>query len=277
LGEIDKDEDSILSNPIIQKGAYSMASSYDLGGKVAIVTGGGKGIGRAIALGLAECGAKLVLGSRNKEDLDQTVADIGDKGGEALAVVTDLMAGDQIDNLVESTVNTFGGVDILINNAARSFMVPLMDLREDGWDKVFNVNCKAAFLLSRAVARLMAEKGGGRIINITTVGAVRGGAGMGVYHTSKAALTMLTKCMAVEWAPLNINVNAVGPGLTRTTFSQPIWSNPEIEQMVAGRIPKGRIAEPEDIVGTVLFLCSENASYITGETIYVDGGALANY
>jgi 2-deoxy-D-gluconate 3-dehydrogenase len=254
-----------------------MTSSYDLGGKVAIVTGGGKGIGRAIALGLAECGAKLVLGSRNKEDLDQTVADIGDKGGEALAVVTDLMAGDQIDNLVQSTVNTFGGVDILINNAARSFMVPLMDLREDGWDKVFNVNCKAAFLLSRAVAKLMAEKKGGRIINITTVGAVRGGAGMGVYHTSKAALTMLTKCMAVEWAPLNINVNAVGPGLTRTAFSQPIWSNPEIEQMVAGRIPKGRIAEPEDIVGTALFLCSENASYITGETIYVDGGTLANY
>ena len=254
-----------------------MAGSYDLGGKVAIVTGGGKGIGQAIASGLAECGAKLALGSRNKEDLDQTVANISEKGGEALAVVTDLMKSDHIDNLVESTVNKFGGVDILVNNSARSFMVPLMDLREDGWDKVFNVNCKAPFLLSRSVAKLMAEKGGGRIINITTVGAVRGGAGMGVYHTSKAALTMLTKCMAVEWAPLNINVNAVGPGLTRTAFSQPIWSNPEIEQMVAGRIPKGRIAEPEDVVGTVLFLCSENSSYITGETIYVDGGALANY
>jgi NAD(P)-dependent dehydrogenase (short-subunit alcohol dehydrogenase family) len=254
-----------------------MASSYDLGGKVAIVTGGGKGIGRTIALGLAECGAKLALGSRNGEDLDQTVAEICKKGGEALAVVTDLMAGDQIENLVKSTVDKFGGVDILVNNAARSFMVPLMDLREDGWDKVFNVNCKAVFLLSRAVAKLLAEKGGGRIINITTVGAVRGGAGMGVYHASKAALTMLTKCMAVEWAPFKINVNAVGPGLTRTGFSQPIWSNPEIEQMVAGRIPKGRIAEPEDIVGAVLFLCSEHSSYITGETIYVDGGALANY
>ncbi len=254
-----------------------MARSYDLSGKVAIVTGGGKGIGRAIALGLAECGARSVLCSRTKEDLDQTAADITEKGGEALAVVTDLMAGDQIDNLVQTTVNKFGRVDILINNAARSFMVPLMDLREDGWDKVFNTNCKAAFLLSRAVAKLMAEKGGGRIINITTVGAVRGGAGMGVYHASKAALTMLTKCMAVEWAPLNINVNAVGPGLTRTAFSQPIWSNPEIEQMVVSKIPKGRIAEPEDIVGTVLFLCSEDSGFITGESIYVDGGSLANY
>ena len=100
---------------------------------------------------------------------------------------------------------------------------------------------------------------------------------MGVYHASKAALTMLNKCMAVEWAPMNINVNAVGPGLAKTAFSQPLWSNPEVEQMVAGRIPKGRLAEPEEVVGAVLFLCSEDADYIVGETIYVDGGSLANY
>ncbi|UCH21685.1 MAG: SDR family oxidoreductase [Deltaproteobacteria bacterium] len=254
-----------------------MTRSYDLSGKVAIVTGGGKGIGRAIALGLAECGAKLILCSRTKEDLDHTAAEIKQKGREALPVVTDLMAGDQITNLVETAKNTYGRVDILINNAARSFMVPLMDLREDGWDKIFDTNCKAVFLLSRAVAKIMSEKGGGRIINITTVGAVRGGAGMAVYHASKAALSMLTKCMAVEWAPINVNVNAVGPGLTRTAFSQPIWSNPEVEQMVASRIPKGRIAEPEDIVGAVLFLCSDDSSFITGESIYVDGGSLANY
>ncbi len=254
-----------------------MARSCDLNGKVAIVTGGGKGIGRAIALGLAECGAKLVLCSRTKKDLDNVAAEIKEKGSEATPVVTDLMASDQIDNLVAAAKNTYGRVDILINNAARSFMVPLMDLREDGWDKIFNTNCKAVFLLSRAVAKIMSEQGWGRIINITTVGAVRGGAGMAVYHASKAALSMLTKCMAVEWAPLNVNVNAVGPGLTRTAFSQPIWSNPEVEQMVAGRIPKGRIAEPEDIVGAVLFLCSEDSSFITGESIYVDGGALANY
>jgi 2-deoxy-D-gluconate 3-dehydrogenase len=254
-----------------------MARGYDLSGKVAIVTGGGKGIGRAIALGLAECGAKLVLCSRTKEDLDNAAAEIKEKGSEALPVVADLMAGDQINNLVETAKNTYGRVDILINNAARSFMVPLMDLREDGWDKIFDTNCKAVFLLSRAVARIMSEQGGGRIINITTVGAVRGGAGMAVYHASKAALSMLTKCMAVEWAPLNVNVNAVGPGLTRTAFSQPIWSNPEVEQMVASRIPKGRIAEPEDIVGAVLFLCSDDSSFITGESIYVDGGSLANY
>jgi 2-deoxy-D-gluconate 3-dehydrogenase len=253
-----------------------MAGRYDLSGKVAIVTGGGRGIGKAIALGLADCGAKLVLASRTKEELDKVVSEIKGNGGEAAAVVTDLMVSAQIDALVDATMKTFGRVDILINNAARSFLRPLMDLREDGWDKIFDVNCKAVFLLSRAAAKIMGAQGGGRIVNITTVGAVRGGAGMGVYHASKAALNMLTKCMAVEWAPINVNVNAVGPGLTKTAFSQPIWSNPSLEQMITTRVPKGRLAEPEEVVGAVLFLCSEDSSFITGESIYVDGGTLAN-
>lgn len=253
-----------------------MARNYDLRGKVAIVTGGSRGIGRAIALGLAQCGAKLVLAARTQEELEKVVSEIKGNGGEAMRIVTDLMASDQIYALVEATMKTYGRVDILINNAARSFLRPLMDLREDGWDKIFDVNCKAVFLLSRAAAKIMGDQGGGRIINITTVGAVRGGAGMGAYHASKAALSMLTKCMAVEWAPLNVNVNAVGPGLTKTAFSQPIWSNPSLEQMVTSRVPKGRLAEPEEIVGAVLFLCSEDANYITGESIYVDGGTLAN-
>ena len=253
-----------------------MGRNYDLRRKVAIVTGGSRGIGRAIALGLADCGAKLVLAARTQEALEKVVSEIKGNGGEAMRVVTDLMVSDQIHALVEASMKTYGRVDILINNAARSFLRPLINLREDGWDKIFDVNCKAVFLLSRAAAKIMGEQGGGRIINITTIGAVRGGAGMGAYHASKAALSMLTKCMAVEWAPLNVNVNAVGPGLTKTAFSQPIWSNPSLEQMITSRVPKGRLAEPEEIVGAVLFLCSEDASYITGESIYVDGGTLAN-
>jgi len=253
-----------------------MARNYDLTGQAAIVTGGGKGIGRAIALGLAECGARVVLASRTMEDLEKVAGEIRDRGGQAVPVVTDLMATEKIPELVEAAMKAYGRIDILVNNAARSFLRPLMELREDGWDKIFDTNCKAAFLLSRAVAGIMKEKGGGRIVNITTVGAVRGGSGMGAYHASKAALNMLTKCMAVEWARYNINVNAVGPGMTKTAFSQPIWANPAVEKQMTARIPKGRLAEPEDIVGAVLFLCSEDSAFITGESIYVDGGSLAN-
>jgi len=253
-----------------------MTVDYGLKGQVAIVTGGGRGIGQAIARGLSRGGAKVVVSARSQDQIDQTADEIRADGGQALAVVTDLTVGEQIDRLVEETVKAYGRIDILVNNAARSFLRSLMDLREDGWDKIFDTNCRGTFLLSRAVARKMMEQGGGRIVNITTVGAVRGGAGMGAYHASKAAVNMLTKCMAVEWAGHNINVNAVGPGMTKTSFSQPIWANPEVEKRLSGRIPKGRLAEPEEIVGAVLFLCSKDASFITGQTIYVDGGTLAN-
>ncbi len=253
-----------------------MPVHYDLGDKVAIVTGAGRGIGRVIALGLAKNGARVVLSSRTLTELESVQDEIREMGGEALCVQTDLMDSQNIEQLVATAVDTFGRLDILVNNAAKSYMVPLMDLREDGWDKVFDTNLKAVWLLSRAAAKVMGKQGGGRIVNISTVGAVRGGAGMGAYHISKAALNMLTKCLAVEWAYLNINVNAVGPGLTRTSFSEPIWSHPEIEQIAASKIPKGRLAQPEEIVGAVLFLCSGDSGYITGETLYVDGGTLAN-
>ena len=253
-----------------------MARDYDLEDKVAIVTGGARGIGRAIVLGLAGCGAKVVVGSRTQAELDAVASEIRATGGDVLTLVTDLMDTQQISDLVTATKEKYGRIDILVNNSARSFMRSLMEVREDGYDKIFDVNVKAAFLLSRETAKVMMDQGGGRIVNITTVGAVRGGSGMGLYHASKAALNMLTKCMAVEWAPYNINVNAVGPGLTKTAFSQPIWSNPEVEKGIASRIPKGRLAEPEEIVGSVLFLCSDDSSYITGTTIYVDGGSLAN-
>ena len=253
-----------------------MAGRYDFSDRAAIVTGGGRGIGREIALGLADCGAKLVLASRTETELGAVVSEIKANGGQATACVTDLMNTQKILDLVEFARETYGRIDILVNNSARSFMRSLLEIREDGYDKIFDVNVKAAFLLSRETAKVMIDQGGGRIVNITTVGAVRGGSGMGLYHASKAALDMLTKCMAVEWAPHNINVNAVGPGLTRTAFSQPIWSNPEVENRMASKIPKGRLAEPKEIVGSVLFLCSEDSAFITGTAIYVDGGSLAN-
>ena len=244
-----------------------------MNGKVAIVTGGGKGIGRAIALGLAQAGARVVVASRTQAELEAVAEEIKQSGGQALrqslsrpesrdsgqalAVVTDVTVNEQIENLVETTMARFGRIDILVNNAARSFLRPLLELREDGWDKVFDTNVKAVFLLSRAVARIMIEQGGGRIINITTVGAERGGRNLAAYHASKAALKMLTMCMAAEWAQYNINVNpstssghrAVGPGLTRTHFSQPLWGSPDLAERIVSAIPKGRIAEPEEIEG----------------------------
>jgi len=247
---------------------------YDLNDKVAIVTGGGKGIGRAIAMGLSRAGARVVIASRTQTELESVAGEIRKQGGEVLPLVTDITDNGQLQRLVDTTIREFKRIDILVNNAARSFLKPLMDLREDGWDKIFNTNCKASFLLSRTVARHMIDQGGGRIINITTVGAERAGMGMGAYHASKAALKMLTMCMAAEWAGFNINVNAVGPGFTRTAFSQPVWSIPEIQDQIVKRIPKGRIAEPEEIVGAVLFLASDASEFITGQTVYVDGGTM---
>ncbi len=241
---------------------------------MAIVTGGGRGIGRAIALGLAGAGASVVIAGRTAEQLDSVAKEVAALGGQALTVVTDLTVQDQINSLVEETVKRFGRIDILVNNAARSFLRSLLELREDGWDKVFDTNVKAAWLLSRAAARVMIEQKGGRIINITTVGAEKAELGMAAYGCSKAALKMLTRCMAREWAPFGILVNAVGPGLTRTDFSKPIWSNPDIAKHVESLLPMGRLAEPEEIVGSVLFLASDLANYITGHSIYVDGGAL---
>jgi NAD(P)-dependent dehydrogenase (short-subunit alcohol dehydrogenase family) len=251
-----------------------MDIKFNLSGKVAIVTGGGRGIGRAIALGLAGAGASVAVCGRTQNEIDGVAEEIRAKGGKSLAIATDLTINEQLENLVNTTVKEFGKIDILVNNAARSFMRSLLDLREDGWDKVFNTNVKAVWLLSRAVARRMMEQKSGRIINITTVGAEKAELGMAAYGCSKAALKMLTRCMAREWAQYGINVNAVGPGLTRTDFSKPIWSNPDVAKHVAAMIPKGRLAEPEEIVGSVLFLASDAAGFITGHSIYVDGGTL---
>ena len=248
---------------------------YDLGGAVAIVTGGGRGIGKAIAVGLARAGASVVVASRTHAELQAVAEEIRVAGGRAVAVVADLTSSEQIEHLVEVTVGECGRIDILVNNASTSHMAPLLEFSEKSWDRIFDTNCRGAFLLSRAAARRMIDQGGGKIVNVTTVGAERGSIGMAAYNASKAALKMLTMCMAVEWAPYGINVNAVGPGLTRTEFSRPIWDHTERANRYLSAVPKGRVAEPEEIVGAVLFLASDASDFITGQSIYVDGGYLA--
>lgn len=253
-----------------------MNTNFSLEGKSAIVTGGGRGIGRSIALGLAEAGCNVAVCSRTPAEIEATSKEIEGMGRKSFAMETDITDFEQIQKLVNKTKEDFGKIDILVNNAARSFLRPLMELRVDGYDKILDTNVKALFLLSRECAKVMKEGGGGRIINITTVGAERGGKGLGVYHASKAAVKMLTMCMAAEWAEFNINVNCVGPGLTRTEFSRPIWENPEVAKRVASTIPKGRLAEPEEIVGAVIYLASDASYFVTGQSIYVDGGAMAS-
>lgn len=252
-----------------------MTQNFSLNGKVAIVTGGGRGIGKAIALGLAEAGADVAVASRTPDDLEKVAAQIQQMGRKSLAIKIDLTLMEDILNLTAKVKDHFGRIDILVNNSARSFMRSFFDFKEDGWDKIFDTNVKGLFFLSREVARVMKDQNGGRIINITTAGAEKASPMLGPYHSSKAAVKMLTQCMAVEWAQYGINVNAVGPGLTRTDFSKPIWSNPEVSKRVSVTIPKGRLAEPEEIVGAVIFLASEASNYITGHSLYVDGGSLA--
>ncbi|MDY6844752.1 MAG: 3-oxoacyl-ACP reductase family protein [Thermodesulfobacteriota bacterium] len=243
--------------------------------KVAIITGGGKGIGRSIALEYAKEGADIVICGRTLERPMNVSDEIKALGRRALALVTDIRKKDEVDRLIEQTIQEFGKIDILVNNASWNVLRPIHDLREDGWDKIIDTNLKGYFLCSQAAGTVMMNQRSGKIINLTSGAGVKASAGMGAYSVAKAGVIMLTQVLAKEWAPFNINVNAIGPGLVKTDFSKPLWSNPDVEKKVAAGIPLGRIPEPEEIVGTAVFLASDASSFITGQTIFVDGGSLA--
>jgi NAD(P)-dependent dehydrogenase (short-subunit alcohol dehydrogenase family) len=249
--------------------------NFSLKGKVAIVTGGSRGIGKAIALGFAEAGADVVVASRTMPDLEKVAHEIEALGRRALVAQTNIAVKSEVDNMVAKTLDKFGTIDILVNNAAINVMRPLVDLREDGWDKVMNVDLKGYFLCSQAAAKVMIGKQSGNIINIVSTGATKAAPGLGAYSIAKAGVVMLTKLLAVELASYNIRVNAIGPYLVKTAFSQPMWADPEVCKSLEASIPLGRIAEPDDVMRTALFLASETSSYITGQTIFLDGGTLA--
>jgi len=249
--------------------------NLSLEGKVAVVTGGSRGIGRAISVGFAEAGADVVVASRTIADLEKVAQQIEALGRRALAVETNIAVKSEVDNMVAKTLEKFDTIDILVNNAAINIMRPLIELREDGWDKVMNVGLKGYYMCSQAVAKVMMEKGSGNIINIASTGAVKAAPGLGAYSISKAGVVMLTQLLAVELAHHNIRVNGIGPSLVKTAFSQPMWSNPDVLKAIEASTPLNRIADPEDIMSVALFLASDASSYITGHTIYVDGGILA--
>ena len=246
-----------------------------LDNKVAIVTGGSRGIGRAIALQFAEAGADVVVVSRTQADLDRVADEIRGLGRNALAVQANIATKADVDNMVSKTVEHFGTIDILVNNAAVNVMRPLLDLREDGWNRVMDVSLKGYFLCTQAAARVMVTRKSGNIINIVSDAAVKAAPALGVYGIAKAGVVMMTRLFAVDLASHNIRVNAIGPGMVKTGFSQPMWVNPDMRTLIEASIPLKRIAEPEEIASVALFLTSDAASYITGETVFADGGTLA--
>jgi NAD(P)-dependent dehydrogenase (short-subunit alcohol dehydrogenase family) len=251
--------------------------SFPLSGKVAIVTGGRRGIGKAIALALAEAGADMALCDRVTEDgeLKIVAEEVERRGRRSLAVKADITQKADVDNLVQRVMDEFSAIDILVNNAAMNIRAPLLELREDGWDKIIDTDLKGYYLCSQAVGRQMVSQKRGNIINIASIAAMKAAPEMGAYCIAKAGVVMLTRVLAVELAQYNIRVNAIAPYLVKTKFSQPLWSDPETRKQIEAEIPLGRLAEAGDITGSVLFLASDASSYITGQTIIVDGGLSA--
>jgi len=248
-------------------------TNFDLSEKVAIVTGGSRGIGKGIASVFSEAGAKVVISSRKQEDLDLAADEIRSEGGEVTAISAHTGDDDAVDRLITKTVATYDGIDIVVNNAATNpHFGSILQSEESQWDKIWDVNVKGYFRVSRASVPVMIKRGGGKIINVSSIASKIPLSGMGIYSVSKAAVVMLTKVLAQELAAENVQVNAIAPGFIKTKFSSALWKNDKLHNHVVRGIPQGRIAEPEEIAGIALYLASEVSSYTTGETIVVDGG-----
>jgi len=240
--------------------------------KVVLLTGASRGIGHAAAIGLAEAGADLAIASRKLPDLEKVAAEIKKLGRKCVPIATHVGRIEEVNSLVKKVLDEFGKIDILVNNAATNpSMASAMDIDDRAWDSIMNLNLKGLFFLSQAVARTMKEKGGGKIINIASIAGISPDI-LAVYSISKAGVIMATKVMAQQWGQYNIRVNTVAPGLTKTKFSEALWGNPDILNIAMSRTPLARPAEPEEMVGAILFLASDASSYVTGQVLAVDGG-----
>jgi len=242
---------------------------FSLSGKVAVVIGGSKGIGRAISKGYKDFGAEVVVSSRDMEACGEVAREIG-----GVAVKCDITKAEDIEALKDEVLKRFGKVDILVNCPARSILRPLMELRVDGFDKIMDTSLRGIFLSCQIFGRVMKERGRGSIINISSTAGVRVSPQLPGYSVAKFALSALTQLFANELGPFGVRVNAIAPGLVRTEFSRALWEREDILKERVEKIPLRRIAEPEDIVGAAVFLASDASSYITGHILVVDGGAL---
>ena len=246
---------------------------FSLKDKTAIVTGGSRGIGRAIAFRMAEAGARVVVTSRKIEACNEVVEEITIAGGKAVAIACNISNLADIDHMVGEARKAFGGIDILIGNAATNpHYGPITDVEEPAFNKIIDTNLKSNLWLCKAVLPEMAERGGGSVILLHSVAGIRGTDDIGAYGMSKAAVGSLARSLAVGWGKKNIRVNCIAPGLVKTDFARALWEDPERLKKVEAVYPLGRIGEPDDIAGVAVCLAAPAGAFITGQTIVVDGG-----
>ncbi len=241
--------------------------------QVAIVTGGGTGIGRVIAREMAKIGAHIVVASRNPEHVNPAAEEIQQLGRQGLAVIVDVRVPEQVDAMVEAAMDKFGRIDILVNNHGALFQCAVEDLSPGGWNAIIGINLTGVFLCSRAVGKVMIQQQRGKIVNIVSIAGLHGSPMTAPYGAAKAGVINFTKSLAMEWSKHNIYVNAVAPGPILTESGRDLlWASPELQEKVRQQVPLKRYGEPEEVANAVIFLASEASSYITGETLYVDGG-----
>ena len=248
-------------------------SLFSLEGKVALITGSTKGIGKAIAHRMAEQGAKVVISSRNQDACDEVAAELRAQGLEAIGVACNINYQEQLENLAKTASAEFGKVDILVCNAALNpFFGPSQDIPDEAFDKVMHANIGSVHRLCKLVIPGMAEAGGGAVIIVSSIGGLKGTDALGAYAISKAADMQIARNLAVEWGPKNVRVNCIAPGLVRTDFARALWENPEIYADTVSKYPLRRIGEPDEIAGAAVLLASDAGSFTTGQTIVIDGG-----
>jgi dehydrogenase/reductase SDR family protein 4 len=246
---------------------------FDLSGKVALVTGSSRGIGRSIAHTMARLGAKVVVSSRKPEACDAVVAEITGEGGAAVAVPCNIGRREELEALVAAARKAYGRIDVLVCNAATNPVFgPMHEVSDEAYDKIMTTNVKSAFWLANMVAPEMAERRDGSIILISSIASFYGNKKLGIYGVSKAAEQQLVRNLAVEWGHANVRVNAIAPGLIRTDFARALWEDEDRLAKVNQLTPLGRIGDPDDIGGVAAFLASSVAAYVTGQTIVADGG-----
>jgi len=250
-----------------------MSDRFRIEGKVAVVTGGGRGLGRAMAVALGEAGADSVLVARRAEDLEHSVTAVAATGRRAVAVPGDVVDATTAPAAVKAALDAFGRVDILVNNAGLYDMQPLEQTADEDWERVLDVNLVGSFRFAKAVGPHLLEQGSGKVVNIASVLGTFGVGQATAYCTAKAGVMGFTRSLAVEWAPHGIQVNAIAPGLFNTDMSAGVFENRAFYDQLLTGIPRGVHGEPEDIAGTVVYLCSPASDHVVGQVVHVDGGA----